>query len=116
MEEIIHQLEQEIKNLFYKEGSGHDIYHLKRTLNNALSIQKKEGGDKLIVAVSSFLHDIHRIIQKKTGKFCSPKNSLPKIKEIIDKTSLNEEQKEKVLHCIEFHEEYNSLKLYLIAC
>ena len=106
MEEIIHQLEKEVKELFHKEGSGHDIYHLKRTLNNALTLQEKEGGDKLVIAISAFLHDIHRIIQKETGKFCSPKDSLPKVKEILDKTNLTEEQKEKVLHCIEFHEEY----------
>ena len=63
--------------------------------------------NRLVIAVSAFLHDIHRIIQKETGSFCSPKDSLPKVKEILDKTDLTEEQKEKVLHCIEFHEEYN---------
>ena len=107
VEEIIYQLEEEVKFLFHEESSGHDIYHLKRVLNNALIIQEKEGGDKLIIAVSAFLHDVHRIIQKETGKFCSPKDSLPKIKEILDRTKLSEEQKEKVLHCIEYHEEYN---------
>ncbi len=107
MEEIIHQLEKEVKVLFHEESSGHDIYHLKRTMNTALTLQEKEGGDKLIIAVSAFLHDVHRIIQKETGKFCSPKDSLPKVKEILDKTNLTEEQKEKVLHCVEYHEEYN---------
>ncbi|MBU0667130.1 MAG: HD domain-containing protein [Nanoarchaeota archaeon] len=107
MKEIIQQLEEEIKALFHKDSSGHDIYHLKRTLNNALTIQKKEGGDKLVIAVSAFLHDIHRIIQNETGSFCSPKNSLPKVKDILDKTTLTEDQKAKVLHCIEFHEEYD---------
>jgi len=107
MEEIIHQLEKEIKVLFHDESSGHDIYHLKRTLNNALRLQKKEGGNKLIIAISAFLHDVHRIIQKETGQFCSPKDSLPKVREMLDKTSLTEEQKEKVFHCIEYHEEYS---------
>ena len=37
MEEIIHQLEEEIKVIFHEESSGHDIYHLKRVLNNALA-------------------------------------------------------------------------------
>jgi len=107
MEEIIQQLEKEVKELFHTESSGHDIYHLKRVLNNALTIQEKEGGNRLIIAVSAFLHDIHRIIQKESGKFCSPRDSLPKVKKILDKTSLAEEQKWKVLHCIEFHEEYD---------
>jgi len=107
IKEIIHQLKEEVKVLFHEESSGHDIYHLKRVLNNALTIQEKEGGDRLIIAVSAFLHDVHRIIQKESGKFCFPKDSLPKIREILDKTKLSEEQKEKVLHCIEYHEEYN---------
>ncbi|MDD2515675.1 MAG: HD domain-containing protein [Candidatus Gracilibacteria bacterium] len=107
MEKIIQQLEEEIREFFHKESSGHDIYHLKRTLNNALAIQEKEGGDKLIIAVSAFLHDIHRIIQNETGSFCSPKDSLPKVAEILNKTDLTEEQKTKILHCIEFHEEYD---------
>ena len=110
IEEIIHQLEEEIKVLFYEESSGHDIHHLKRVLNNALTIQEKEGGDKLVIAISAFLHDVHRIIQKESGKFCSPKDSLPKIREILNKTKLSEEQKEEVLHCIEYHEEYNFSK------
>lgn len=110
MDKIIQKLEQEIKELFHKESSGHDIYHLKRTLNNALTIQEKEGGDRLIIAIAAFLHDIHRIIQKETEKFCSPKDSLPKVEEILDKVDLTEEQKNKILHCIEFHEEYNFSK------
>src|SRR3989344_4690716 len=107
MKEIIQQLEEEVKELFHEESSGHDIYHLKRTLNNALTLQKKEGGDELIIAVSAFLHDIHRIIQNESGKFCSPKDSLPKIKDILNKIKLSKKEKEKVLHCIEYHEEYN---------
>lgn len=107
MEKIIQQLEDEIKTLFSKESSGHDIYHLKRTMNIALTIQEKEGGDRLIIAVSAFLHDIHRVIQKETGNYCSPKDSLPKVKEILDRINFTEEQKGKILHCIEYHEEYD---------
>lgn len=109
-EKIIKKLELTIKKMFRFENSGHDFYHLKRTLNNALLIQKKEGGDKLTIAVAAFLHDLHRIIQKKTGQFCSPKDSLPKVKKILDKTALSDKQKEKIMHCIEFHEEYGFSK------
>ncbi|MDO8641261.1 MAG: hypothetical protein Q7R33_06920 [Nitrosarchaeum sp.] len=38
------QLEEEINHMFQKEGTGHDIYHLKRVMNLALTIQEKEGG------------------------------------------------------------------------
>ena len=110
MEEIIKQLEEKIKTLFHKENSGHDIYHLKRVLNNALTIQKKEGGDKLVIAISALLHDVHRIMQNETGTFVSPKDSLPEVKEILDTVDLTDEQKERILHVIEFHEEYDFSK------
>lgn len=107
MQEIIERIEAEIKPLFDSEKSGHDIYHLKRVLNLALKIQKKEGGDKLVVGVSAFLHDLHRIIEERNGKYCEPKDSLPEIRKILEKTCLAEEKIEKILHCIEFHEEYS---------
>jgi uncharacterized protein len=107
IQEIIKKLEEEIQEIFRSESSGHDIYHLNRALNLALHIQEKEGGDRLVIGAAAFLHDIHRIIQKETGKFCSPKDSLPKIKEILEKIDLPEDKIEKILHCIEFHEEYD---------
>ncbi len=110
LKKIIAQLEKEISQIFHQENSGHDIYHLKRTLNLALKIQKKEGGDKLIIGIAAFLHDIHRIIQKETGHYCSAEQSLPRIKKLLNKIKLSEEQKKKILHCIKFHEEYNFSK------
>lgn len=110
MEKIIKTLEKEIKKDFSKEGSGHDIYHLKRVLNLALLLQKEEGGDKLVIAVAAFLHDLHRIMEKETGKFRTPKDSLPKIKKLLDKIKLSNEQINKILHCVEFHEEYGFSK------
>jgi len=107
MEPIIKQLEEHVRNFFHNDSSGHDIHHLERVLNLSLHLQEKEGGDRTIIAVAAFLHDVHRIIQNETKKFCSPKDSLPKVKEILDTTDLSDEQKEKILHCIEFHEEYN---------
>jgi uncharacterized protein len=106
IKQTIEKLEQQIKEVFSAENSGHDIYHLKRVLNLTLHIQKKEGGDRLVIATAAFLHDIHRIMQKETGKFCSPKDSLPRVKEILQKTGLPKNNMNKILHCIEFHEEY----------
>ncbi len=107
IQQTIEKLEQQMEEAFSKENSGHDIYHLKRVVNLALHIQEKEGGDKLVIAVAAFLHDIHRIMQKETGKFCSPKDSLPRVKEILKKVELPEDKINNILHCIEFHEEYD---------
>ncbi len=107
IQKTIEELEQQIKVIFSEDDSGHDIYHLKRVLNLALHIQEKEDGDNLVIAVAAFLHDVHRIMQKETGKYCSPKDSLPRIKEILKKGKLPEDKINKILHCIEFHEEYS---------
>ncbi len=111
IESIIKKLKKDLKIKFKSESSGHDIYHLQRVLNLALNIQSEERkGDRLVIAVASFLHDVHRIIERESGKFCSPKNSLVKIRKILEKTSLPEEKIKNILHCIEFHEEYSFSK------
>lgn len=104
---IIKELERQVKKLFSSDSSGHDFYHLQRVLNLALHIQEKEGGDLIVVAVAAFLHDVHRIMQNKKGKYCSPKDSLPKVRSIIQHSSLPASKIDKVLECVELHEEYD---------
>lgn len=104
--EMINELENEIKLMFHLENSGHDLYHARRVYNLSKIIQEKEEGDKLIITASSYLHDIHRIIQNETREYCSPKDSLSRIKPILDKIGIPEDKKANILHCIEFHEEY----------
>ncbi len=111
LQKTINKLEKEIKSMFHSESSGHDIYHLRRVLNLALHLQEKEGGDKKVIAISAFLHDIHRIIQNETDKYCSPKDSLSKIKQICKNIKISKHKLSKILHCIEFHEEYNFSKI-----
>lgn len=107
LEEYIEILKPEVDKLFQDDKSGHDITHLLRTMNLALYLQKHEGGDRLIIGISAFLHDVHRIMQGKLGKYVSPKESLPTIRKILNKTDLTKEQISQILYCIEFHEAYN---------
>lgn len=107
LEEYINKLKPEVLKLFKNDSSGHDITHLERTMNIALLLQKYEGGDKIVVGISAFLHDVHRIMQNETGKFVSPKDSLGKVKEILSVLELEEAQLKKILHAIEYHEVYN---------
>jgi uncharacterized protein len=108
LNKTIAKIEKEIKELFNQEYSGHDFYHLKRVYNLAIHLQKKEGGDKYVIGLSAFLHDIHRIMNEK--KYCSPKESLPMVRKILEKVNVKEEDIVKIVHCIEFHEEYSFSK------
>lgn len=107
LEEHIEKIRPYVLDFFKDDYSGHDIGHLERTLNNALYICEREGGDKVIIGVAAFLHDVHRIMQSKEGKFVSPKESLSIVREILSNTDLTDDQIEKICYAIEYHEEYN---------
>ncbi len=108
LEEYIKELRPYVLEMFCKETSGHDISHLERTMKLALYLQEKEGGDRIVIGIAAFLHDIHRIMQNEgDGEFVFPKESIPKVKEILTKIDLNNEQVERICSAIEYHEEYN---------
>lgn len=109
IEKYIEKLRPHVLEMFAQDSSGHDIGHLERTMRTALYIQNKEGGDRVIIGVAAFLHDVHRIMQNEVGKFVSPKDSLGNVRKIINNANidLSEEQIEKICYCIEHHEEYN---------
>ena len=107
LEKYIEELRPHVIELFKKDFSGHDISHLERTMNTALYLQSKEGGDRIVIGNAAFLHDVHRIMQNETGNFVSPKDSLDTVKNILKYINLSNEQIEKICYCIEYHEQYN---------
>ena len=109
VENYIEKLRPYVLEMFKSDSTGHDIGHLERTMRTALYIQEKEGGDRVVIGIAAFLHDVHRIMQNEIGKFVSPKDSLENVKKIITKANidLTEEQINKICYCIEYHEEYN---------
>jgi uncharacterized protein len=107
LEQYIEKLRPIVIDLFKDDSSGHDIGHLERTMRLALHIQEKEGGDRLVIGISAFLHDVHRILQNSVGHFVSPKESLSTVREILSNTDLDEETIKKICYCIEYHEHYN---------
>ena len=107
IETIEVKLIAELKKLFGGEASGHDIMHLLRVRNIANHIQKVEGGDRNVIILSALLHDIHRLIQLETGHFCHPKDSLEKAEAILKGLNIEARLISKILHSVEFHEEYD---------
>lgn len=107
IEKYIEELKPYVMELFKDDSSGHDISHLIRTMNTALYLQEKEGGDRLIIGIAAFLHDVHRIMQNESGKYILPKESISQIKVLLSHIDITEEQVNKICYCIEYHEEYN---------
>ena len=107
VEEYIEQLKPFVIRLFEGDSSGHDYWHLERTKNLALKIQETEGGDKIVIGLAAYLHDIHRIMQNEKGSFVEPKESIPKVKEILANIDLDEETVDKICFVVENHEIYS---------
>lgn len=108
VEEYIEKIRPIVVEMFSKENSGHDISHLERVMKLALYLQEREGGDRVVVGIAGFLHDVHRLMQnERHGEFVQPRESLPKIRSILSNVDLSSEQIEKICYAIEYHEGYN---------
>ena len=103
----IDKLRGKIQDYFKKDASGHSIDHLERTLNFALYLQSKEGGDVVVVGISAFIHDIHRIMSNEQNRFVAPKESLPVVEKFLEELDITFDQKQHILYSIEHHEEYS---------
>ncbi len=107
IEKIIDPIRKNIEEYFSSDLSGHNVDHLDRVMKNALKIQVMEKkGDREVIAVSAFVHDVHRIMSSAEGRFISPKESLEVVAKLIEPTPLSKEQKQHVLYAVEHHEEY----------
>jgi uncharacterized protein len=100
------RLEEKVEEMFKADSTGHDMQHLFRVRSVALHIQEAEGGDAEVIATAALLHDVHRLMEKTRGSFCPPAESLPIIRPMLEDVSFPAEKIERVLHCIELHEEY----------
>lgn len=109
LEKYLKQIESKVDEIFSEDHSGHDISHLKRVMNIAINLQNQIKGesDKIIVGLAAYLHDVHRIMHNKVGRFVSPKESLPTIREILSVTELSSKVINEICFCIEHHENYN---------
>lgn len=107
LEEHIEKIRPYILELLSNDATGHDVGHLERTMKIALYLQEKEGGDRKIIGISAFMHDIHRAMQKEKGEYVSPKDSLDTVREILANTNLTKEELNEICYCIENHELYN---------
>ncbi len=107
LEDYIERIKMVIEKVFNEDYSGHEMSHLERVYNNARAICEKEGGDILIVGISAYLHDIHRIMSNEENRYVSPKESIPAVKKVLTYAKVPEELQKQICFCIEHHEEYN---------
>lgn len=107
MERYIEVLGPKMAQLFSGDSSGHDLHHSWRTMRNALYLQEREGGDRVVVGVAALLHDVHRAMENRTGAFVPPAASLKTVRDLLADVDLTARQVDRICFCIEHHEDYN---------
>lgn len=55
---ILPLLTEKVKEQFAHYGADHDFYHIERVVKLAEFLQKKEGGDLLVIQCAALLHDV----------------------------------------------------------
>lgn len=75
---ILKNTENFVRQKLAKEGTGHDFWHIKRVLNNALQINKSERADPFIIELAILLHDVgdRKVIQKDEDDYTIAENFL----------------------------------------
>ncbi len=102
--ELIKQIKRDVRKYYFGERSGHDYTHILRVYRYAKKLQKREGGDRFIIFISVFLHDIHRVMGSKQKKFIHPAESISVVAEILAKYNIDEEKLNEILFIIANHE------------
>ncbi len=100
-------LREKLKDQYNADKTGHTADHLERTLAYALNIAQKEGGNIVVIGVSAYVHDVHRIMGAELGRFCAPAESLDRVAQIIADLDLTKEERVHILYAVEHHEEYS---------
>lgn len=101
-----------ISNLIVNLEDGHSEDHIYRVFKYAMYIQSFEGGDKEVLAIAAFLHDLHRWIKNKTNEYISPMESIDYVKAVISPLKLDSGKEFLICEAVENHEYrvYNSIK------
>ena len=106
LDKIIEKLQEKLATEFNQDKTGHDFSHVKRTLQYGFYLWEREGGDVEVIATACLVHDVHRLMGAKQGKFVHPRESLDRVRELISDLDLTEKQITRILYAVEHHEEY----------
>lgn len=90
---ILEKTRHFVKDKMYKEGSGHDWFHVERVCNMAKYLAPKKSADMFIVEMTALLHDID------DWKFSDVYNTIV-TEEFLKSVEVSEEDSNRILNII----------------
>lgn len=110
VEDLVAALRAEVQADFDEDGTGHDLSHLDRVYGLAEQLRLREGGDPLVLAAASYVHDLHRVVERRAGTY-DARVERTLIDELIDKTlratSFPSALVPEVCDCVAFTDRYS---------
>jgi uncharacterized protein len=94
--EQLHAIQAYCQELFGKDTSGHDYFHLKRVAKLASEISEKEGADSFICTAGAWLHDVGDY-----KLFSDPTQALEEMDKFLTSINMTEQQIEEIHIAIE---------------
>lgn len=90
---LIKETENYVKRIMTGETTGHDFFHVKRVVNMAMSLLKKENADPFITIMAAYLHDLDDAKLNNTDTMF--------VRNYLDKTNLDANSKNKIIDITE---------------
>ncbi|MFH0987054.1 MAG: HD domain-containing protein [Candidatus Micrarchaeota archaeon] len=100
MDEIIRQIEADVKPYYSELDIVHDWNHIQRVRKYALKIGKIENADLRVLEIAALMHDIGR---KEADENNHSEKSWEIAKKMLEKCKLNDDEKYKILDAVKGH-------------
>ena len=99
---------EKLRTQFRENIVAHDFPHLERVAKTAVFLARQETCiDIDVVQTAAYLHDFHRLVERRAGRHVSPENAEPELKTFAaEHCDLAPARLEAVLSCIRFTERY----------
>jgi uncharacterized protein len=104
--ELPRLLERWLAAHFAPESAAHDIHHLRRVAGLAMRLHRAEGGDPDVVLVASYLHDLHRHLEKARDAYVSPADAESILEHVLGDLGVAQDLARPIASCIAHTEHY----------
>lgn len=103
---LFQRVAAETREWLADDSSGHDEDYAWRVFALGVRIAEAEGADVAVVGAAALVHGLHRAMCD-PGEYVHPEESLPEVREILDRANFPEAKIPDVCHCVAVHDEYD---------